>query len=87
MPRIRIIAPGGAVDIEKLNNGIGMLRKSGEELLSEDDICERHLYFAGEEDRRINELITALHDSAAGVVWAARGGYGTVSVVSHIDVE
>lgn len=44
----------------------------------------RHRYLAGEDSRRLHELCSAFEDPAVRAVFCARGGYGTMRLLSRL---
>lgn len=56
------------------------------EVVHRPDIFDRRGYFAGDDDRRLGELLEALADPAVDALICARGGYGTTRLLPGIDL-
>jgi len=76
---IQVIAPSGAFDRALVLRGIGWL---GERYRVRFDwrACERHDFFAGSDERRLDELDRALESPDVRAVIAARGGHGLLRI-------
>ncbi|WP_112179864.1 MULTISPECIES: LD-carboxypeptidase [Paraliobacillus] len=85
--RVAIIAPAGAPDREKLEQGIRVLEK-----MELDVVIGRHV-FDVEEDlavtdkRRFTDLHDAFSDPAINGVFCANGGVGSARIAPMIDYE
>lgn len=84
---VRVVAPSGPVDRERLERGGQVLRELGFEVT-----LGRHVldagdppYLAGTDRDRARDLEDAWCDPAVGAVWAARGGYGAARTVAALD--
>ena len=84
---VRIVAPSGAFDRPRFDAGLAVLRAYGLRPLFDEGLFSRHLYFAGSDARRQEELESALLDGDARAIWCARGGYGAVRVLPQINGE
>lgn len=75
---IRVVAPSGAVDPERVAAGADVLRGWGYQVDVHPAIAARHRYLAGDDAPRLSALREAASAAAAdgGAVWMARGGYG-----------
>jgi muramoyltetrapeptide carboxypeptidase len=49
--------------------------------------AERHGYFAGTDDQRLDDLNDALGDSEIDAIWCIRGGYGTTRILDRVDFD
>ncbi len=83
---VRIIAPAGPFDRTLLWRGLGWLSRHFR-LAYDRSMFERCGYHAGSDERRLRELVTALHCPDTRVIVAARGGYGSSKLVGHADFE
>ena len=83
-----MVAPAGPVNPERLTKGMeivtgwGLSVELGEDVLTTDD---RLSYLAAADDRRAADLTAAWTDPRVGVVWAARGGYGSQRMLDRLD--
>ena len=84
---VRVVAPAGPFDPEKMEAGLEILRQRGLELVLRQDVFSRHWYMAGDDDRRLSELQEALDDPDTRAVWAIRGGYGTMRLLARLDLS
>lgn len=83
---IIILSPAGRIkDKASVDAGIdlanhwGLVVFFGNHMLSQDNT------FAGTDEQRIEDLQKALDDPSIKAIWTARGGYGAVRVVDHLD--
>lgn len=75
---IRVVAPSGAVDPERVAAGADVLRGWGYQVDVHPAVPARHRYLAGDDAVRLSALREAAAAAAGdgGAVWMARGGYG-----------
>ena len=85
--RVRIVAPSGPVSAERLEAGVSSIREMGLEPVCDPEVLTRDGFLAGDDERRCNELLSALADDDSRAIWAARGGYGSTRLLPHIDSE
>jgi len=83
--RIGILAPARKVSKEEMIPAITILKQWGYEVLE-----AKHLYgssdqYSGTDEERIADLQTMLDDSSIKAIFCARGGYGSVRLIDHID--
>jgi muramoyltetrapeptide carboxypeptidase len=83
--RIEVIAPASPFPSEDFARGVARLRERYE-VHYDPAIEERTGYFAGSDDRRTAELLTALHDDSVHAIVAARGGYGATRLLDRLSV-
>lgn len=80
-----IAAPGGPVDLERLEAGEALLRQAGFRTHRRDDLLACHGYLAGDDARRAKELMELVgHPDVDGIV-CARGGYGCDRILPLLD--
>jgi len=79
--RVRVIAPGGPFEPERLASGLALIRAAGLVPVMRDDLSARARYLAGDDTRRRRELEEALADKSARAIWVARGGYGATRLL------
>lgn len=85
--RVRIVAPGGAVERERLEEGLVALRAMGLEPVFDEQVFARQRYFAGDDSVRVGQLQAALSDPSVRAIWAARGGYGTARLLPTVPAD
>jgi muramoyltetrapeptide carboxypeptidase len=88
--RVRIIAPSGPViERERFECGIAWLHEIGLQPVYDDGydagVFARSAYLAGSDQRRRDELQSALDDAEAAAIWCARGGYGATRLLPAFD--
>ncbi|NNK88069.1 MAG: LD-carboxypeptidase [Flavobacteriaceae bacterium] len=86
---VAIVAPSGVLieKDEEIQWSKQLLQSWGLEVKLGRHIFEKAGHFAGTDEQRIEDLQWAIDDPSIKAIWAARGGYGTVRVVDHIDLS
>jgi muramoyltetrapeptide carboxypeptidase len=85
--RVAVVAPAGACRAEALAPGLAVLRGFGLAPVPSEVLYQRHRYLAGEDELRARALMAAFEDpSIAGIV-CARGGYGSLRLLSRLDFD
>jgi muramoyltetrapeptide carboxypeptidase len=84
---IGIAAPGGPVDPLLLAGGKKVWEAAGFRVAHRDDIVARQNYLAGDDDRRVAELIELVKDPAIDAIVCARGGYGLPRILDRLDAK
>jgi muramoyltetrapeptide carboxypeptidase len=82
--KVRIIAPSGPVPREAFARGAEILGRRYR-LAYDEGLFAREGYLAGSDERRVEELRTALADGEARAIVMARGGYGLARILSFLD--
>jgi muramoyltetrapeptide carboxypeptidase len=82
---VHVIAPSGPVDLDRMRRGLGHLRQRFGAPSLATNLEQRSGYFAGDDGERLAALELALRDERAGVIWAARGGYGVTRLLARLD--
>jgi muramoyltetrapeptide carboxypeptidase len=81
--RVAVVAPAGPLDRESLDAGLRVLAERYD-VLWDAGLLSRARYLAGEDGRRERELAAALADPRVRGVVAARGGYGSIRLLSRL---
>ncbi|MBS0580051.1 MAG: LD-carboxypeptidase [Proteobacteria bacterium] len=81
--RVAIIAPASCFDRPSFEAGLKVLAGRYRPAFSE-GIFSRHRYLAGEDSRRLEELLGALADPDTRAVFCARGGYGATRLLLQL---
>ena len=77
---VAVVAPAGPFDRPSFETGLAVI--SGRYSPRYDEsILSRHRYLAGDDERRFNELASALADPDVKAVFCARGGYGAMRLL------
>lgn len=83
---IAIIPTARAITVEELRAGIALAERWGLKVRLGAGIGRKHFQQAGTAEERAADLQAALDDPAVRAVWCARGGYGTVHLLDHLDL-
>jgi muramoyltetrapeptide carboxypeptidase len=82
---VAVVAPSGPVDPAGLDAGAAWLRGLGLDVTFGAHVRDRHGFFAGDDAARAADLRDAWCDPEIAAVLCARGGYGAVRVLDHLD--
>ncbi len=82
---IAIIAPAGAVDLERVEAGAACFRDAGFGVRRRPDLGARRRFLAGDDRRRAEEFMEFVGDPAVHAVVCARGGYGSQRMIAGLD--
>ncbi|HKW49665.1 MAG TPA: LD-carboxypeptidase [Gemmatimonadaceae bacterium] len=84
--RVALVAPAGPLrgdgDLARAQENV---RALGCEPVVGAHVLARTGYLAGSDSDRLSDLNAALTDDAIDAVWCARGGYGAMRILDHID--
>lgn len=84
---IAIIPTARAISLEELRDGIALAESWGLKVKLGDGIGRKHFQQAGTAEERAADLQAALDDPQVRAIWCARGGYGTVHLLDHLDLS
>jgi muramoyltetrapeptide carboxypeptidase len=84
---IRLISPAGPIDANYLHAGVRWLRDAGYNVDYTEHVLESHGYLSAPLDVRLTELEEAFFSEKYDIVWATRGGFGCVHLLSEINFE
>jgi muramoyltetrapeptide carboxypeptidase len=82
---VGVIAPAGAVDEERLSDGLTALEAFGLRPRIGQSVLARRGYLAGSDAGRLADLVTMLGDREIRAILCARGGYGSQRIVPALD--
>ncbi|SFS69677.1 S66 peptidase family protein [Saccharopolyspora flava] len=85
---VAVVAPAGPVPTELLETGLALLRDWGLEVRVGKHVLDRHSrldYLAGADADRATDLQRAWCDPEVKAVFCARGGYGCLRMIDHLD--
>lgn len=82
---IGIAAPGSPFDRALFQQGVAVLAGMGFRVAYGEDLFERCGYLAGSDAHRAALLNGLFADPAVKAIFCARGGYGTLRLVEHLD--
>ena len=80
--RVGIVAPAGCVGEEALHLGIAAIKAEGFEVEVAAHVYDRKGYLAGDEKRRALELKNFFQRSDIDGIFCARGGFGSIQLLS-----
>lgn len=84
---IGVIAPASNVNRAEFEAGCGALRTAGYQVVYENSIFDREIYFAGSIERRVREVEEMIARDDVRAIVCARGGYGANYLLDRINVE
>lgn len=85
-----MVAPAGPARLDHLDAGIEVLRAWGLEVVEGAHLRQRHptlSYLAGADQARAGDLCRAWRDPSVAAVFCARGGYGCLRTLQHLDLD
>lgn len=85
--RVALVSPAGPSTPEKIEAALARCRGFDLEPVLAPSARERLAYLAGPDEARLTDLQAALEDPSVDAVWAIRGGYGTMRLLRHLDLE
>jgi muramoyltetrapeptide carboxypeptidase len=81
--KIFAIAPSGLINQEKFHKALNYLKENENDVIFSDQVYEQFRNMAGNDTSRLEALLEAL-SSDINLVWAIRGGYGALRLLSKI---
>ena len=84
---IGIIAPASPVTQAELQPGLNLLASFGYKVTRSSHLYDRLGYLAGDDDARLQDLHTMFNNENIGIIFCARGGYGTLRLLDKIDYD
>jgi muramoyltetrapeptide carboxypeptidase len=83
--RVAVIAPASPFARDEFDCGVSELRRLGFEPVYDDRVFDRRGYVAGPAESRARAFMAAWADPSIAALVAARGGYGSVQILPHLD--
>jgi muramoyltetrapeptide carboxypeptidase len=83
---VAVIAPAGPFDRESFEAGLAIIAERYR-VQYEPGLFDQHRYLAGDDQRRLSELNRAIADPSIRAIFCARGGYGTMRLLEHLDPQ
>ncbi len=84
---IAIVPTARAITVEELRDGIALAERWGLKVKLGAGIGRKHFQQAGTAEERAADLQAAFNDPTVRAIWCARGGYGTVHLLDHLDLS
>lgn len=82
---VGVVAPAGPFDKDAFEAGVGLIRDMGFEVRIDARVFERCGYLAGGDRQRAALVNEMMADSGVQAVVCARGGYGVLRILEHLD--
>lgn len=82
--KIAIVCPAKKLP-KSIDIGIGILKDWGLEVVIGNTVNGSHHQFSGTDAERAADLQQFLNDPSVKAIIAARGGYGTIRIIDHLD--
>lgn len=84
--KVALIAPAGAIfDEELIKKSIQKINEFGYSVKLGKNINSKYGYLAGEDNKRVEDLINAFKDNEIKAIFCIRGGYGTIRLLDKIN--
>jgi muramoyltetrapeptide carboxypeptidase len=84
---IAIVAPAGPPDPGRLRKGLDFLRDHGYRTKAYPQVRRKLGYLAGDDKLRAQAIMDAFTDAEVDGILAARGGYGSLRILSYLDFD
>ena len=82
-----VIAPSGVVRKIVIENAVNVLREWGLIVEMGKYLFNKHGFFAGTDNERLEDLQNAIDDNKVSSVFCARGGYGLSRIIDRVNFE
>lgn len=82
---VRIISTARKISPSEVEPAIKVLKSWGLEVQLGRNLYAEDNQFAGTDEQRLQDLQLALDDPTVEMIWCARGGYGTVRLLDHLN--
>lgn len=84
---IGIVAPAGPFDSDKFMKGKTVLESMGFQTVFDEGIFKKHGFLAGTDIQRADQVNRLFADPTVQAIACARGGYGSLRILSFLDFE
>lgn len=85
--KIGIISPAGKIEPEKVGIAVTMLERLGLKVVLGKHVFDEYHQFAGRDLNRLKDFQQMLDDPEIKAILCARGGYGCVRILEHVDFD
>ena len=82
-----IVAPAGPFDPDKFMKGKAVLESMGFQTIFDDSIFQKNGFLAGTDFQRADQVNHLFADPSVQAIVCARGGYGSMRILSLLDFE
>lgn len=83
---VALVSPAGPVPPKRVDAAVTVLEGWGLKPCVYPHALSKHLYFAGTDEQRLEDMNAALADPQMRAVWCTRGGYGVQRIVDRLDL-
>jgi len=83
--KVGLVATARKISLKELNEGILLLKSWGLIPVIGKTIDAQYHQYAGSDSLRTQDLQEMLDAPEIKAIWCARGGYGTIRIIDHID--
>ncbi|MEX1132828.1 MAG: LD-carboxypeptidase [Flavobacteriales bacterium] len=84
---IAIVPTARAINSDELRDGIALAESWGLKVKLGAGIGRKHFQQAGTDAERAADFQAAINDPDVKAIWCARGGYGTIRIMDHVDLS
>lgn len=84
---IAIVPTARAINVDELRDGIALAESWGLRVKLGAGIGRKHFQQAGTDAERAADLQAAIAHPEVKAIWCARGGYGTIRLMDHVDLS
>jgi muramoyltetrapeptide carboxypeptidase len=85
--KIGIISPAGKMNPQKVENAVRRIEKEGYKVVLGNHVFDVKNQFAGTDLDRLHDFQCMIDDPEIKAIICARGGYGSVRIVEHLDFD
>ena len=85
MKQITIVSPAKCIEQSKVQSAKKQLELAGFNVHIASHVTNKHHYFSGTDSERLMDVQCAMDDPETDFILCARGGYGTVRLINHIN--
>lgn len=82
---IAITATARKISAQELENAVKTTESFGFKVKFADNLFNEHHQFAGHDEQRCSDIQALINDIEVKAILIARGGYGTMRIIDHID--
>jgi muramoyltetrapeptide carboxypeptidase len=84
---IAIVPTARSISVDELRDGIALAESWGLRVKLGAGIGRKRFQQAGTDAERAADLQAAIDDPEVKAIWCARGGYGTIRIMPHVDLR
>jgi len=85
--KIGIVSPAGKIDPEKVGIAVSKIENAGYKVVLGNHVFDEENQFAGSDTNRLRDFQLMLDDPEIKAIICARGGYGCVRILEHLDFD